>query len=75
MSTDVLRFPVVLPPREGTLSKRFAAVARRAYEAVLDSRMRKANAEIARHNHVHLDAAIEEAELGGKHLGALPFVR
>lgn len=75
MSTDVLRFPVVLPPREGTLSKRLAAAGRRAYDALIEARMRMAREQIARHSHFHRDAAIEEAELGGKHLGALPFVR
>ncbi len=75
MSTDVLRFPVIVPPREGTLTKRLAAALHRGYDHYVEARLRKARQEIDRHNHVHLDAAIEEAELATRRLGSLPFVR
>lgn len=75
MSTDVLRFPVVIPPREHALSARLANAARRGYHAFMSARLRAAEAEVARHRALYHLADGSETGPSTSRLGTLPFVR
>jgi hypothetical protein len=77
MATLTLRLPPAGAPVDNAPARPRAGFWRRWYDAIVEAQMRRAQAEVARHEHfIPRDPVKEAGYRGGlKDVGALPFVR